>query len=222
MGDFGLTVMLPRLMEGAATTLAITAIVAPLAFALSIAVGLCRLSGHWLVRSAATVYVELFRGTSLLVQLFFLYYVLPLWGVDFSAWTTGVLALTLNFGSYGSEIVRGAFLGLPRGQIEASLVLLLSPQQTIRRVLLPQAIPVMLPPFGNLLIELLKATSLLSLITIADLSFAGNGLAQTTGRFGLVFSFLLILYFFMAFLLTVAMRSLERRFAFNSRLVRKT
>ncbi|MCB4768469.1 ectoine/hydroxyectoine ABC transporter permease subunit EhuC [Ancylobacter sp. Lp-2] len=204
--------LIPRLLDGAVTTVAITLLTAPVAALLALIAGLARLSHVKAVAAAAVVYVELFRGTSLLVQLFFMFYVLPLIGIELSPWTTGIATLALNFGSYGSEIVRGALLAVPRGQIEAALVLHMPPSQVLRRVLLPQALPAMLPPFGNQLVELVKATSLLSLITISDLAFVGNALAQTTGRVTMVYVLLLLIYFAIAYTLTLAVRALERRY----------
>ncbi|GLK86112.1 ectoine/hydroxyectoine ABC transporter permease subunit EhuC [Ancylobacter defluvii] len=202
----------PRLVDGAMTTVAITLLTAPFAALFALIAGLARLSHVRTIAVAAVVYVELFRGTSLLVQLFFMFYVLPLIGIELSPWTTGVATLALNFGAYGSEIVRGALLAVPRGQIEAALALHMPPNRVLRRVLLPQALPAMLPPFGNQLIELVKATSLLSLITISDLTFVGNALAQTTGRVTTVYILLLAVYFGIAYTLTLAMRALERRY----------
>ncbi len=204
--------MLPRLVDGALTTIGITVLTAPFAFMIAFIAGLARLSHTRSVAFAATVYVEFFRGTSLLVQLFFMFYVLPLVGVELSPWTTGVSTLALNFGAYGSEVVRGAFLGIPKGQIEAGLVLQMPPRTILRRVLLPQALLLMLPPFGNQLIELLKATSLLSLITIPDLAFAGNSLILTTGQVTTVYFLLLIIYFLIAYGFTLGIRLLERSF----------
>lgn len=201
-----------RLLEGATTTVAITLLAAPLAFALALATGLARLSHVRAISAVATIYVELFRGTSLLVQLFFMFYVLPFFGIELSPWTTGVFTLALNFGAYGSEIVRGAFLAVPKGQIEATLVLHMPPRLAMRRIMFPQAFKLMLPPFGNQLIELLKATSLLSLITISDLAFVGNGLALTTGQVTMIYALLLIVYFVIAYTLTIGVRALERSY----------
>ncbi len=211
-----ISLLAPRLLEGAATTVAITLLTAPVAFALAMMAGLARLSHSSWVSLIAAVYVETFRGTSLLVQLFFMFYVLPLFGLELSPWTTGIATLALNFGAYGSEVVRGAFLAVPRGQIEAALVLHFPPRVAMRRILFPQALRLMLPPFGNQLIELLKATSLLSLITIADLAFVGNGLALTTGQVTTVYTMMLIIYFIIAYTLTICIRTLERQVSTSS------
>jgi polar amino acid transport system permease protein len=202
----------PRLLDGALTTVGITLLTAPLAFVLALIAGLGRLSHIRLIAVITAVFVEVFRGTSLLVQLFFMFYVLPFVGIELSPWTTGVCTLALNVGAYGSEIVRGALLGVPRGQIEAALVLNMSPFPILRRILLPQALALMLPPFGNQLIELLKATSLLSLITISDLTFVGNGIALTSGQVTGVFITLLLIYFAIAYTMTLGVRLLERAY----------
>jgi polar amino acid transport system permease protein len=204
-----LNVLLPTLLRGAEMTLLITVISAPVALAVAIVAGLGRTAPWWPVRALATVYVEVFRGTSLLVQLFYFYYVLPLVGVAIDPVTTGVMALALNHGAYGAEVVRAGLGAVPRSQHEACISLGMSPLLALRRVIFPQAFLVMLPPFGNLLIELLKSTSLLSLITIFDLAFAGNSLFQTTGRTVEVYGLVLVIYFCMAMVLTGLMRWLE-------------
>ncbi|MCB1486315.1 MAG: ectoine/hydroxyectoine ABC transporter permease subunit EhuC [Bauldia sp.] len=190
-------------------TLLITVVAAPLALVVAIVAGLGRTATRWPIRAVATVYVELFRGTSLLVQLFYFYYVLPLIGIYIDPITTGIVVLALNHGAYGAEVVRAGLGAVPRSQHEACVALGMSPLLALRRIIFPQAFLVMLPPFGNLLIELLKSTSLLSLITIFDLAFAGNSLFQTTGRTVEVYGLVLLIYFCMAMVFTGAMRWLE-------------
>ena len=128
------------------------------------------------------VYKRQFRGTSALVQLFWFYFVLPLFGVQLPAMLVGIVVLALNAGAYGAEVVRGAIRAVPPGQREAGVALNLTRGQIMRRIVVPQAIPAMLPPAGNLLIELLKNTALVSLITITDLTFRGQLLRSETLR----------------------------------------
>lgn len=118
--------------------------------------------------------MEVFRGTSALVQLFWFYFVLPMFGMKLPALLVGIVVLGANAGAYGAEVVRGAILAVPAGQREAAVALNLTRARTIWRIILPQAVPAMLPPTGNLLIELLKNTALVSLITITDLTFRGS------------------------------------------------
>jgi len=202
---------LPKLLGGALVTLKLTALSALVALGVSLGVGILRLSRWQAVRGLALLYVEIFRGTSALVQVFYFFFVLPLLGIRLSPLTAGVLALGLNFGSYGSEVVRAAILNVPRGQREAAIALNLSRATTLRRIILPQAFVAMLPPFGNLLIDLLKSTSLLSLITLSDLTFAGKVIVQGQGHVTDVYVLVLLIYFVMAFLLGRLMREAERR-----------
>lgn len=206
---------LPDLMlalaRGAAVTIEATVLSALVALVVSVVVGLMRLSPFRILRIAALIYVEIFRGTSALVQLFYFFFVLPLFGIDLSPMTAGVMALGLNFGAYGSEVVRAAVLNVPRGQHEAAIALNYPAGLAMRRIVFPQAMAAMMPPFGNLLIDLLKATSLLSLITIGDLTFAGKSLVQSQGQVTLVYSLVLVFYFVMALVLGNLMKAAERR-----------
>jgi polar amino acid transport system permease protein len=206
--------ILPRLLVGAIVTAQVTLLAAPLAALLAFVAGLARLSGWGVVRQAALVYGEIFRGTSLLVQLFFLFYVLPVAGVSLPPIETGVLALGLNFGAYGAEVVRGAVVSVDRGQWDASVAINMTRGTAMRRIILPQAILRMLPPFGNLLIELLKATSLLSLITVADLTFRGKELFQLTGNTTTIYSLTFLIYLALALPLAAFVRWAERRLSF--------
>ncbi|MFY2951914.1 ectoine/hydroxyectoine ABC transporter permease subunit EhuC, partial [Achromobacter ruhlandii] len=174
--------LVPPLLEGLAVTLEIMAGAVVLAVPLALAAGVGRLSTLRPVRWLASIYVEVFRGTSALVQLFWFYFVLPLFGVQLPAMLVGIVVLALNAGAYGAEVVRGAIRAVPPGQREAGVALNLTRGQIMRRIVVPQAIPAMLPPAGNLLIELLKNTALVSLITITDLTFRGQLLRSETLR----------------------------------------
>ena len=203
--------LLPVLIRGAGITIQLTLVSAALALGMALVAGLARLSPLWPLRFVAGLYVEVFRGTSVLVQLFWFYFALPLFGIRLDAFTAGVLALGLNVGAYGAEVVRGAIRSVPKGQTEAAIALNFTPWQRMRRIILPQAFVLMLPPFGNQLIELLKATALVSLITIPEMTFQGLTLRQTTGRTNEIFLWLLVLYFAVAYPLTLGVRWIERR-----------
>ena len=173
--------------------------------------GLGKLSKNMLIRGVAVTYIEIFRGTSLLVQLFWIFYVLPLFGVTLDKFTAGFLSVGLNIGSYGAEIVRGAIQAVPRGQYEAAYALSMSPARRMRRIILPQALVLMLPPWGNLLIELLKGTALVALISVADLMFQTRQINASTFLSAQAFGTALIIYYILArFLITPFMRWLER------------
>ena len=181
---------------------------------LSFAGGLGRLSASAMIRGLAVTYIEVFRGTSLLVQLFWLYFALPLVGqavgVDLRLppVTAGVLALSLNIGAYGAEVVRGSIQAVSRHQTEAARALNFTPRQTLFRIQLPQAIPEMMPPFDNLAIQNLKDTALVSLISLADLTFRAEQLRNFTQDSTVIFSMVLLMYFGMALVLTALVRSL--------------
>lgn len=202
---------LPQILEGLLTTAHITLLAGVLALALSFLAGVARTAAPTPFRQTAAVYVEVFRGSSLLVQMFWIYYALPSFGLEIGAFAAGVLTLGLNVGAYGAEVVRGAILSLPRGQSEAALALGFSRGLRLRRILVPQALPRMVPPLGNLAIELLKGTALVSLITIQDLTFKGQMVRSVTLQTGFVFGILLALYLILALLITTGVRTAERR-----------
>lgn len=197
------------LAEGLLTTIELTLAAAALAVVVAISAGLGRRARSVAIRAPVRVYVEVFRGTSALVQLFWCYFALPLVGVELDATTAGVLVLGLNTGAYGSEIVRGALRAVPAGQWDAALALGLSRAQAMRRVVFPQAAVAMLPPANNLLVELLKNTALVSLVTIADLTFEGQVLRAATLRSGAIFGGILLVYYLLALGLSQALRRLE-------------
>ncbi|WP_438857817.1 ectoine/hydroxyectoine ABC transporter permease subunit EhuC [Achromobacter spanius] len=203
--------LVPPLLEGLGVTLQIMAGAVVLAVPLALASGIGRLSTLRSVRWLSSVYVEVFRGTSALVQLFWFYFVLPLFGVQLPAMLVGIVVLALNAGAYGAEVVRGAIRAVPPGQREAGIALNLTRAQIMRRIVVPQAIPAMLPPAGNLLIELMKNTALVSLITITDLTFRGQLLRSETLRTTEIFTLMLLMYFAVALVITAGVRMLERR-----------
>ena len=206
-----LSTLLPPLLHGTVITLKVTGLSALLGAGVALFFGFARLANNPLIRWPAAIYVEVFRGTSALVLMFWFYFALPLLGVRFDALTAGVLALGLSYGAYGAEVVRGAVLQVPQGQIEAGIALNYTYLQRVRYVVLPQATLAMLPPMGNLLIDLLKATSLVSLITLADVTFRAKLLQEAIGQVTEVFTLLLVIYFVLCFILTRLVRLLERR-----------
>jgi polar amino acid transport system permease protein len=173
-----------RLVSGAIITAQQTVLAAILAVAIAVVVGLMRLSGNGAVRGTAICYIEFFRGTSLLVQLYWIFF---------------------------AEVVRGAIQSVPRGQYEAALALNMSPLTRMRRIIFPQAILIMLPPWGNLLIELLKGTALVALISVSDLMFEAKQINGSTFLSIEAFGTALIIYYVMARLfVTPSMRWFER------------
>ncbi|MDW9568794.1 ectoine/hydroxyectoine ABC transporter permease subunit EhuC [Sinorhizobium meliloti] len=199
------------ILQGAWVTVQLTLMGSALAVVVAFAAGLGRLSRFMAVRSLATTYIEFFRGTSIFVQLFWVYFVLPFAGITLTPLQAGVLALGLNVGAYGAEVVRGAVKAIGREQREACIALNLTRFQAMRHIVLPQALPLMLPTFGNNAIELLKGTAVVSLISLSDMTFQAQVVRAQTGSTLIPFATILLLYFVMAWLISLGMRWLERR-----------
>jgi len=197
---------LPVLGQGVVVTVEITLASACLALFMAFLAAVTRLYAPWPLRWLATGYIEIFRGTSALVQLFWLYFVLPQFGVELSAMTVAILGLGLHVGAYGAEIVRGTVAAVPKAQWEAATALNLGGMRTLRRIIMPQALTAMIPPWGNLMIELLKLTSLVSLITLADLTFRAQQLNLATFRTNEIFTLVLLCYLALSLLMTLGIR----------------
>lgn len=199
------------IVDGAIVTAELTLMGCALALAAAFIAGMGRVSRYWPLRWLATTYIEFFRGTSIFVQLFWAYFVLPLMGVPLSPMQAGVLALGLNVGAYGAEVVRGAIQSVPREQYEACKALNLTRLQELRYIILPQAFVLMLPTFGNNAIELLKGTAVVSLISISDMTFQAQTVRAQTGSTAVPFITILLIYFFYSTVISTAIRGLERR-----------
>lgn len=202
----------PILAKGIQVTITVLILSAILSYFIAIFAGLCRLSRFWIVRTITAIYVEVFRGTSLIVQLFWFYYALPML-FDFTVGSNlvaGVLAISLNYGAYMSEIVRGSINAVDDGQREASTSLNFSSFDRMRLIIFPQAFRMMLPEFGNYTIQMLKATSLVSLIGMGDILYHGNILRATdTSATFSIYALALVFYFIMAIPLILLARKAE-------------
>lgn len=172
--------------------------------------GLARLSARRPVRVVAGTLIEFFRGTSVIVQLFWVFFALPLLplGIQLTAWVAGVAVLSLNAGAYAAEVVRGAAQAVPRSQYEAATALNLSAWQRTRRVVLPQALPAMLPPFGTAAVDLTKASALVGFITVEDLTFWAEQTRLVTGEAAIVYGLTLVAYFAFALVLSALFNGL--------------
>lgn len=200
-----------RFLDGTLVTLAQFGLATLVAIIAALTSGLMKLSGSKVVRGTATAYIEFFRGTSLLVQLYWFYFVLPLFGISMDKFLAGFLTVGLCYGAYGAELVRGSIQSVPRGQWEAALALNMSPAKRMRRIILPQALATILPPWGNLMIEILKGTALVALISVTDLMFEARQINNNTYLSAQAFGTALIIYYvFARFMVTPVMRWLER------------
>ncbi|MEZ0341382.1 ectoine/hydroxyectoine ABC transporter permease subunit EhuC [Mycobacterium sp. pV006] len=202
----------PLFLYGAGVTVLYTVLAAVAALVVSFVFGLMSLSGSVVVRGLSRTVVEFFRGTSLVIQLLWIFFVLPQLGLRFEPMAAATLAFGLNFGAYGAEIVRGAIASVPRPQWEATIALGLGRFRRMRRVILPQALPEMVPPFGNLWIQILKSSSLLYLIGITELTFEVKQLQFQVGSMA-AFSIALVVYFVLAQALVAVTRWVETRTA---------
>ena len=200
---------LPNLAQGAWITVQLTLWSTLFGALCSFGFGIGRLSHNKLVKAISITYIEVFRGTSLLVQMFWIFFALPLLGVRLSPYFAGVLALSLNIGAYGAEVVRGAIQAVNRNQYEAAKALNFTQRQAMWVVALPQAIPEMMPPFGNLAVQNLKDTALVSLITLSDLAFHAETLRNLTQDSTTIYGLTLFMYFGMALVLAGLIKVVE-------------
>lgn len=201
--------LIPVMLEGTWITVQITVLGCGLAVIAAFIAGLAKMYAPLPLRWLAITYIELFRGTSALVQLFWMFFVLPYFGIVLEPFEVGVIALGLNVGAYGAELVRGSIGSVAGGQWEACRALNIPRSAALRRIILPQALVAMIPPWGNLFIELLKASAIVSMITLADLTFKAQQLNQFTLQTTEIFSLVLCIYFGIALLMTAGMRALE-------------
>ena len=210
------TQYLDPLMQGAWVTIELTIYSTVLGALLAFSAGIGKIARNPLIRVISVTYIEIFRGTSLLVQLFWLYFALPVAGqaigldLRLPPVLAGVLALSLNIGAYGAEVVRGAIQAVSKDQYEAAKALNFTPRKTLWRIALPQAIPEMMPAFGNLAIQNLKDTALVSLISLTDLAFRAEQLRTFTQDSTTIYTMVLFMYFGLALVLTAMMKLLER------------
>ncbi|GAA3825931.1 ectoine/hydroxyectoine ABC transporter permease subunit EhuC [Streptomyces coacervatus] len=199
------------LLNGIWITVQLTVYSAALAAVVAFVIGLARTHRLWIVRFLSGAYFEIFRGTSALILMFWIFFVLPIgFGWQLVPMWAAVLALGLSYGAYGSEVVRGAVKAVAPAQREAGVALGFSPAQQLRKIILPQAWPGMVPPFNNLLIEMLKGSALVSIMGVGDITFGASLVRNATGQSAPVYTIILVMYFVLAFILTRGMRVVER------------
>ena len=220
--DFGLIWRsLPTLIASIPTTIELLVVSLALGVCLAVPVALLRLSRHPLLWMPAYGYIYFFRGTPLLVQLYLIYYgsgqfrefweSIGLWGIFRDAWWPCIIALTLNTGAYTAEILRGAILGVPHGEIEAAKACGMSRLLLLRRIILPKAARLVLPAYSNEVILMLQATSLASLVTITELTRAANIIYNRTYAVYEMFLTIAVIYVAITYLILWGFRALEHR-----------
>jgi len=210
--DFVLTI-LPYLLSGAVMTVLLTVVSMSFALLIGLAIALMRMARSKSLRMLSTAYVELIRGTPLLVQLFIIYYGLPQYGIRFDAFTAGVIGLSLNYSAYLAEVYRAGILSIDRGQWEAGGSIGLSRSSLLRYIILPQAMRVILPPVGNYFISMLKDSALVSTISVVELMRAAQLRVAITFRAMDIYLLVALLYFIMSYACAVLLGAVERRLA---------
>ena len=201
----------PDLWRGVRTTVFLTLVSMVFALAIGLGLALARRSRRRAAALPSAVFVELIRGSPLVLQLFYIFYVFPFFGLRLSNMTAGILGLAINYGAYLSEVFRAGIEAVDHGQWEASAAIGLSDRQSMRLVILPQAIRIVIPPVGNYFISLFKDTALVSTISIAELVFTGQLIAADTFKYLEIYSIIFVIYLVISYPAGLAVRQLERR-----------
>jgi polar amino acid transport system permease protein len=190
---------LPSLLQGALLTIAVSLLAFGLALVLGLATGLARISRLTVLRVVAGCYIQFIRGTPLLLQLFFIYYVLPYAGIVLSPFVSGAMGLTLNYAAYMAEVFRSGIQAIPKGQWEAGASVGMSRRLMLRRIILPQAVRIIVPSIGNFFVSIFKDSALVSVITMRDLMFSGQLLASATYKHFEIFTMVAVIYFMISY-----------------------
>lgn len=218
---------LPRFAEAAWITLQLAAISCALGFLIALPVALARLADNLILRGLSSAYVLFFRGTPLLAQIFLIYYgagqfrpaldSLGLWGLFRDPWFCALLTLTLNTGAYTSEILRGAIIAIPKGEIEAARALGLGPWLRLRLVVMPRAIRIAWPAYTNEVVYQIQATSLVSVITIMDITGVARAIGTRDFRFYEAFGMAALFYLLLVYGVLLIAGRIEHRLSAHTR-----
>jgi polar amino acid transport system substrate-binding protein len=201
----------PTLVKAAGMTVVLALVSFPLAILLGLLVALGRLYGPTWLRLPLSLYVEVLRGTPLMLQLYFIFFLLPEVGINVPAFATAVIGLAVNYSAYESEIYRAGLQSIPQGQMEAALSLGMSRPLALRRVIVPQAVRVVIPPVVNDFIALFKDTSVCSVVTIIELTKRFTVLSMNTQAIIEMMAMTCVLYLLMSYPLSLLSRAVERR-----------
>ncbi|WP_026574225.1 amino acid ABC transporter permease [Bacillus sp. UNC438CL73TsuS30] len=207
----GLKTFSPQLLQGTYITIELTVISLILGLILGLLVALGRLSNNKLINKACGVYISILRGTPLLVQLMYVYFVFPELGIQMTAFQAAIVALSINESAYLAETFRAGILSIPKGQMEAAMAVGMDYSKAMRRIILPQAIRNMLPAIGNSAITLTKNSSLAAVITVSELMYQGQILVAATFENILIFTLVAIIYWLLHYPLALLVNYLEKR-----------
>ncbi|WP_455815299.1 amino acid ABC transporter permease [Pseudomonas graminis] len=206
----------PMLYAGVTFTIPLTLVSFALGLSLGFIVALARLYGPKPMQYIVRFYVWLIRGTPLLVQLFLIFYALPGVGITLDAFPAAVIGFTLNIGAYTSEVIRATLLSVPKGQWEAAHSISMSWVQALRRIIIPQAARIAVPPLSNTFISLVKDTSLASVITVPEMFLAAQRIAAVTYQPLILYTEAAIIYLLISSVLSALQTRLENKLASNS------
>jgi His/Glu/Gln/Arg/opine family amino acid ABC transporter permease subunit len=210
--DFArITENLPALINGCATTLVLSTLSAALAVALGVAVGLARTSSSVFLEWPSRVFVDVVRGTPLLIQLYLLYYGLPSLGVTLDPFVAAVVALGVNSAAYVAEIVRAAICSIPRAQVESAATLGMSWGRVMTRIVAPQALLIALPALTNEVVDVVKWSSVAAMVVVSEITQVFYTTVGRTFYFVELFAFVSAFYLVVSALITAASRLFERR-----------
>ncbi|BEP95373.1 amino acid ABC transporter permease [Acidovorax sp. A79] len=204
---------LPILLQGAMVTVQVTVLSFLLSSVIGLALALGKLSPVRALSVCASTVINVIRGLPIIVQLFYIYFVLPDIGIQLTAFQAGVIGLGIAYSAYQAENFRAGIEAVDPGQREAALAMGMRPALLMRRVVLPQAFRIALPPYGNTLVMMLKDSSLVSTITVAEMTRQGQLIASSTFQNMTVYTLVALLYLAMSLPLVWGLRRLEKRFA---------
>ncbi|GAA1807531.1 hypothetical protein GCM10009771_07050 [Nesterenkonia flava] len=201
----------PMLKGGLTGTIPLTLASFSIGLVIALVVALMRISSNPLVSWLARTYISVIRGTPLLVQLFVIFYGLPSIGVTISPWPSAIIAFSLNVGGYAAEVIRAAILSVPKGQWEAGYTIGMSRTQSLKRLILPQAARVSVPPLSNTFISLVKDSSLASLILVTEMFRVAQQISASTFEFMALYLQAAAIYWVFCLVLSIGQGRLERR-----------
>lgn len=208
--DILLSSIWPILKAGLLVTIPLSLIAFAIALVIAVVTALARISNYRVLRWIFGAYVWVFRGTPLLVQLFIVFFGLPKLGITLDAWTAAIITFSLNTGAYASESIRASILAIPKGQWEAAESIGMTYWQMMRRVIAPQTVRISLPPVANDFIDMVKGTSLVASITLADLFMVGQQITARTYEPLMIYSLCAVIYLIFISVLMVIQGRLEK------------
>ncbi|MGQ7311747.1 amino acid ABC transporter permease [Microbacterium arabinogalactanolyticum] len=201
----------PLALAGATASIPLAVISFAVGLAIAVGIALMRISQNRVLSATARTYISIIRGTPLLVQLFVIFYGLPSIGLLVDPWPSAIVAFSLNVGGYAAEVVRAAILSVPKGQWEAAYTVGMGRARTLRRIILPQAARVSVPPLSNTFISLVKDTSLASLILVTELFRIGQQIASASQKFMVVYLAAALVYWVFCLVLSGLQNLVEKR-----------